>query len=85
MLATRSRGGGASGVVGSGRFRLQKKRGRKGEMISEPRRFQIEEEERRRGHVPRDRRRPEAAELKLDLELGLVWRGLSGVGGDLGE
>ena len=54
-------------------------------MVRGARRFQIEAEEEQGRPVPWDQRRPEAAELELDLELGLVWRGVSGVGGDLGE
>ena len=62
-------------------FPAAKEAGKRGGLVSEPRQFQIEEEERQRGPVLGDRRRLEAAELELDLELGLVWRGVSGVGG----
>ena len=53
-------------------FPAAKEAGKRGGLVSQTRQFQIEEEERRRGPVPGDRRRPEAAELELDLELGLV-------------
>ena len=49
-------------------------------MIRGARGFQIEAKEAQGRHVPWDRWRPEEAELELDLELGLVWRGASGVG-----
>ena len=41
-------------------FPAAKGAGERGETVSERRRFQIEEEERRRGPVPRDQRRPQA-------------------------
>ena len=75
---------------GFGRRRLRpfpaaKEAGKKGEMVRGAWGIQTEAEEEQGRPVPWDRRRPEAAELELDLDLGLVWRGVSGVGGDLGE
>ena len=65
-------------------FPTARERGNIGEMIREVWRVQIEREEGRREPVPRDRRRPEAAELELDLELGCSWRRVEGTGGLFG-
>ena len=53
-------------------FPAAKRGGKRGENISEARGVQFEREKGRRRPVPADRRRPEAAELELNLELGLV-------------
>ena len=58
---------------GFGRRRLRpfpaaKEAGKKGEMVRGARGFQIEAEEERGRHVPRELWRAEVAELKLDLE-----------------
>ena len=66
-------------------FPAATERGNKGERIRGLHGFQIEAEEERGRPVRRELRRAEAAELELDLELGLVWRGVSGVWGCLGE
>ena len=58
--------------------------GKREEMISGRRRFQIGAEEERGRPIPRELRRAEAAELELDLELGRLWRGTGGAGGGFG-
>ena len=58
--------------------------GKRGEMVSDAVRFQIERKQGRRRPVPRGHRRAEAAELELDLELGWLWRQMDGSGGRLG-
>jgi len=65
-------------------FPAAKRGGKRGESISEARGVQFEREKERRRPVPADRRRPEAAELELDLELGRLWREVGGSGGGLG-
>ena len=55
-------------------FPAAKEAGKKGEMIRGARGFQIERELGWRRPITRERRRAEAAELELDLELGRFWR-----------
>ena len=58
-----------------------KRVGKERERVSGAARFQIEREQGRWRPVLRERRRAEAAELELDLELGRLWRQMGGAGG----
>ena len=62
-------------------FPAAKRAGKRGERVSDAVRFQIKRERGRRIPIPRERRRAEAAELKLDLELRRIWRKIGGAGG----